>query len=70
MNKAPIILELIVLGDWWSNTRILIYSEEKTFHKYFGREHAFCIMNHSYEVDWLIGWMLANRVHCLGVLLS
>lgn len=61
------VLELIVLGDWWSNTHILIYSDQEIFHKYFGKEHAFCVMNHSYEADWLIGWMLANRVHCLGV---
>lgn len=66
-SETYYIVELVMLGDWWSNTRILIYSEKETFDKYFGKEHAFCIMNHSYEVDWLIGWMLANRVQCLGV---
>lgn len=64
------VLELVMLGDWWSNTRMLIYSDQKIFNQYYGKEHAFCVMNHSYEVDWLIGWMLADRVHCLGVFIN
>mgnify|MGYP003904378339 CR=1 FL=1 len=23
-------------------------------------------MNHHYEIDWLLGWMAADRLRCLG----
>lgn len=61
------IAELVVLGDWWSNTRIIFYTDRKDYDTYFGKEHAYCIMNHTFEVDWLIGWMIADRIHLLGV---
>lgn len=37
------------------------------FEKYWGKEHAYCIMNHTYEIDWLIGWMICDKIHLLGV---
>lgn len=58
--------QLVCLGDWWSQTQIYIYSDKKDFDKYFGKEHAYCIMNHTYEVDWLIGWMITDKIHLLG----
>ncbi|KAG5897509.1 hypothetical protein JTB14_030007 [Gonioctena quinquepunctata] len=58
--------QLVFLGDWWSETRIIFYIDKDEFDKYYGKEHAYCIMNHSYEVDWLIGWMIAERIRLLG----
>lgn len=34
--------------------------------KSLGREHAVIIMNHHYELDWLYGWMVADRFRVLG----
>jgi len=31
-----------------------------------GKEHALIISNHWSDVDWLIGWILAQRSGCLG----
>ncbi|XP_039852357.1 uncharacterized protein LOC120710827 isoform X2 [Panicum virgatum] len=31
-----------------------------------GKEHALVISNHWRDVDWLIGWILAQRSGCLG----
>lgn len=58
--------QLVSLGDWWSNTIIYIYIDREIFDKHFGKEHAYCIMNHTYEIDWLVGWMIAERVQLLG----
>ena len=32
-----------------------------------GKEHAVIIMNHSYEIDWLLGWIMIERSGLLGV---
>ncbi|KAF5273615.1 hypothetical protein FQR65_LT04614 [Abscondita terminalis] len=62
---ATLYAQLVFMGDWWSGSEILLYIDEKDF-KYFGNEHAYCVMNHTYEIDWLIGWMLCDRIHLLG----
>jgi lysophosphatidic acid acyltransferase / lysophosphatidylinositol acyltransferase len=31
-----------------------------------GKEHHFTLMNHSYEIDWLIGWLVLEKFGCLG----
>lgn len=64
------VLELVFLGDWWSGTTIHLYIDKDDFEKYYGKEHAYCVMNHTYEVDWLIGWMTCDRIHLLGVSLA
>ncbi|CAH2010613.1 unnamed protein product [Acanthoscelides obtectus] len=67
MNKYYFLfLELVFLGDWWSGTNVIFYIDRNDFEKYWGKEHAYCVMNHTYEVDWLIGWMIADRNHLLG----
>ncbi|XP_023018005.1 1-acyl-sn-glycerol-3-phosphate acyltransferase gamma [Leptinotarsa decemlineata] len=58
--------QLVFVGDWWSETKIFFYIDKEEFNKYYGKEHAYCIMNHTYEVDWLIGWMMAERIGVLG----
>lgn len=59
--------DLVFMADWWSGTRVKFYIDKDDYKKYYGKEHGYCIMNHTYEIDWLIGWMLADRVHLLGV---
>ena len=31
-----------------------------------GNEHSVILMNHHYELDWLYGWMVADRSGLLG----
>lgn len=58
--------QLVFLGDWWSNSEIIFYIDRDDFDKYWGKEHAYCVMNHTYEIDWLIGWMICDRIFMLG----
>ncbi|XP_044268403.1 1-acyl-sn-glycerol-3-phosphate acyltransferase delta-like [Tribolium madens] len=58
--------QLVFLGDWWSGSRIIFYVDREDFDKYFGKEHSYCVMNHTYEIDWLVGWMICDRLHMLG----
>lgn len=58
--------QIVFLAEWWSGSDLIIYTDDENFKKYFGREHGYLIMNHTYEVDWLIGWIFCDRVGVLG----
>ena len=32
-----------------------------------GKEHVITLMNHKYDIDWLMAWTLAERLQMLGV---
>ncbi|KAL2483102.1 1-acyl-sn-glycerol-3-phosphate acyltransferase 2 [Forsythia ovata] len=58
-------LELVWLIDWWAGLKIQLYTDSETF-KLMGKEHALLIPNHRSDIDWLVGWVLAQRSGCLG----
>ncbi|XP_012275220.1 1-acyl-sn-glycerol-3-phosphate acyltransferase gamma [Orussus abietinus] len=58
--------QLIFLTEWWSDSEIVLYIDKEDFKKYYGKEHGYIIMNHSYEIDWLMGWLLCDRIGVLG----
>ncbi|CAN1354781.1 1-acyl-sn-glycerol-3-phosphate acyltransferase 3 [Linum perenne] len=61
-------LELIWLFDWWANLKC---GELYPFlQNYAGKEHGLLICNHRSDVDWLVGWVLAQRSGCLGSALA
>ncbi|CAK7331006.1 unnamed protein product [Dovyalis caffra] len=45
--------------------QIEVYADDETF-ELLGKEHALFICNHKSDVDWLVGWILAQRSGCLG----
>lgn len=56
------------MAEWWSGSDLVLYIDKEDFKNYFGKEHGYLLMNHSYEIDWLIGWILCERVSVLGVI--
>ncbi|CAN1354779.1 1-acyl-sn-glycerol-3-phosphate acyltransferase 3 [Linum perenne] len=62
-------LELIWLFDWWANLKV-IYTKKWLLSNYAGKEHGLLICNHRSDVDWLVGWVLAQRSGCLGSALA
>uniref|UniRef100_A0A5B7BYW7 1-acylglycerol-3-phosphate O-acyltransferase n=1 Tax=Davidia involucrata TaxID=16924 RepID=A0A5B7BYW7_DAVIN len=62
-------LELIWLFDWWANIKVELYADSETF-QLMGKEHALLISNHKSDIDWLVGWALAQRAGCLGSTLA
>lgn len=59
--------ELVFMSEWWSGTKLSIYVKKDEYDKYYGREHGYLIMNHSYEIDWLMGWHFCDGIQVLGV---
>jgi len=55
------------MAEWWGSTDLIVYIDKEDLEQYYGKEHGFLVMNHRYEVDWLMGWVLCDRVNILGV---
>ncbi|CAB0045171.1 unnamed protein product [Trichogramma brassicae] len=58
--------QLVFMAEWWAGADIILYIDKKDFDKYYGHEHGYLLMNHSYEIDWLIGWVFCERIKVLG----
>ncbi|KAL9256154.1 1-acyl-sn-glycerol-3-phosphate acyltransferase 2-like protein, partial [Drosera capensis] len=60
---------LVWLVDWWAGVKIQIFTDNETF-RMMGKEHALIVPNHKSDIDWLVGWVLAQRAGCLGSTLA
>lgn len=58
--------QIVFIADWWSNSKLYVYCDDDIRKKYLGKEHVLLLMNHTYDIDWLIGWMLCEKVGVLG----
>lgn len=55
------ISELVAISEWWSGSHLKVYISKEDLEK-AGTEHALLVMNHTYEVDWLFGWMFCEKI--------
>ena len=51
----------------WAGYNVTIYGDPDVIKKYPNTEHAFCIVNHRGDLDWMIGWIVIERIGMLGV---
>ncbi|KAH1123044.1 hypothetical protein J1N35_006204 [Gossypium stocksii] len=58
-------LQLVWLVDWWAGVKINVFADNESF-SLMGKEHALLLPNHRSDIDWLVGWVLAQRSGCLG----
>ncbi|CAF1125779.1 unnamed protein product [Rotaria sordida] len=59
------VIELTFLYLWWSNSDLKIYADSKNI-EHLRQEYAICLLNHRYEIDWLITLVYANKLCLLG----
>lgn len=57
--------QLTFLAEWWSGLDIKLYGTKEDFDK-LGKESAICLCNHRSDVDWLIGYTVADRAGVLA----
>lgn len=57
--------QLLFLIDWWSNSEIRIHADPNIIEG-MSKRSAIVLMNHHIELDWLFGWMVADRSKVLG----
>ena len=58
--------QIVFLAEWWSTSTCSIFTDDETWNL-MGKEHALVIMNHSYEVDWLMGWLVCEQSRLIAV---
>ncbi|CAG9784974.1 unnamed protein product [Diatraea saccharalis] len=58
--------QLVFMAEWWSGTTMSVYIKKDEYEKFYGKEHGYLIMNHSYEIDWLMGWQFCDGIQVLG----
>ena len=51
----------------WANYEIEIYSDIEDPEKVANKESAIVVLNHPGDLDWMIGWVVINRIGMLGV---
>ncbi|CAF0979391.1 unnamed protein product [Rotaria sordida] len=49
------------VAQWWSKSNCVLYIKPEELEK-VRKEHAIVIMNHKYDVDWLAGWIICQRL--------
>ncbi|OEL33574.1 1-acyl-sn-glycerol-3-phosphate acyltransferase PLS1 [Dichanthelium oligosanthes] len=54
-------LQPVWLLDWWAGVKVQLHAEPETY-QLMGKEHALVIANHRGDIDWLIGWILAQVI--------
>lgn len=54
------------MSEWWADSQLIIYIDQDDFNKNYGKEHGLLLMNHSFEIDWLIGWQFCEYIQVLG----
>jgi len=57
--------QLTFLSEWWSGLDIKLYGTKEDFDM-LGKESAICLSNHRSDVDWLIGYTVADRAGVLA----
>ncbi|GAQ81377.1 lysophosphatidyl acyltransferase 2 [Klebsormidium nitens] len=57
--------QVVFIADWWGGMKPKLFVEPETLDK-MGKEAAIVVCNHRSDVDWLVGWGMANRVGCLA----
>lgn len=51
--------------ECWADSEIIIYCKPEDFER-IGKEHSLTVINHSYEIDFIILWLLIDKFKGLG----
>ncbi|KAG5667532.1 hypothetical protein PVAND_015511 [Polypedilum vanderplanki] len=57
--------QITFIYDFWSKSELIIYCKDEDF-EFFGNEHNLALLNHKYEIDWLIAFVLSEKFKVLG----
>ncbi|CAF1140090.1 unnamed protein product [Rotaria sp. Silwood1] len=57
--------QLTFLYSWWAYSNITVYVDPQDL-KHLQHEYAIILVNHRYEIDWLLGLVAAQEIGLLG----
>jgi hypothetical protein len=64
MKKKSLVL--VGFAQYWSGCDFNLYIKDEDL-KQIGKERTLAIMNHKYDIDWLLGYILCQRISLLAV---
>jgi lysophosphatidic acid acyltransferase/lysophosphatidylinositol acyltransferase len=62
------VAEVVFLASGWAGVRLRFFGDKKAFDN-FGKLRAIALCNHGSDIDWLLGWVAAQKVGVIGVCL-
>ncbi|KAF3708337.1 1-acyl-sn-glycerol-3-phosphate acyltransferase delta [Channa argus] len=57
--------QMVAALEWWSGTECTLYTDLESY-PFYGKENAIVVMNHSFDIDFLLGWTFCERYGVLG----
>lgn len=60
------LIDMTFLYSWWAGSNVTVYVDPKDL-KALQNEYAIILVNHRYEIDWLLGLVAAQEIGLLGV---
>ena len=66
MNNQKKKKDLVAFAQYWSGCDFSLYIRDEDL-KELGKERTLAIMNHKYDIDWLLGYILCQRINLLAV---
>lgn len=51
----------------WAEYDIRVFADTSSILPYVNTEHVLVVLNHRGDLDWMIGWVLIDRMGMLGV---
>ncbi len=62
-------VELTFLHSWWADSNVTVYVDPKDLED-LKHEYSIILVNHRYEIDWLLGLVVSQEIGLLGVRFS
>jgi hypothetical protein len=63
------LVELTFLHSWWADSNVTVYVDPKDLED-LKHEYSIILVNHRYEIDWLLGLVVSQEIGLLGVRFS
>ncbi|GIY79157.1 1-acyl-sn-glycerol-3-phosphate acyltransferase delta [Caerostris darwini] len=57
--------QILAVYEWRSNSSCTLYGDEVSIRE-FGKEHCIIVMNHKYDIDWVVCWFITNHLKMLA----
>ncbi|GFS61775.1 1-acyl-sn-glycerol-3-phosphate acyltransferase delta [Trichonephila inaurata madagascariensis] len=57
--------QILAVYEWRSNSNCKLYGDEESIRE-FGKEHCIIVMNHKYDIDWVVCWFITNYLKMLA----
>lgn len=57
--------QILAVYEWRSNSDCKLYGDEVSIRE-FGKEHNIIVMNHKYDIDWVVCWFITNHLKMLA----